>query len=536
MMASANPGWDRETSLVARIAACISVAAFLYCLRHDQILLYGDAVAHMNIARRVIDSRTPGLLQLGTVWLPLPHLLMIPFLFSHWFWQTGIGGSIPSLVSFVAGATGIFRLVRGQDHSPAKRIAAWAAAVIFVANPNLIYLQTTALTEPLYLALFIWTLVYFREFLRDHHDRLLLKSAACAAAASLTRYDGWFLVGALGIAVTLSAIRKRSIATQTQFKFFLIVAAGPLLWLTYNAAVYKNPLEFANGPYSAKAIEERTSTPGSPPHPGAGDLPMAGSFFLKAAELNLAESNWHRLWLVAALGGSFLLLVVARAEWPLLLLWLPLGVYSFSVGYSGVPIFLPPWWPHSYYNVRYGIEFLPAAAVLATSPISFLWRKLPHPRSRMSVVVAAIALVAASYVSVWRAQPISFREGWFNSRTRIALETELAKHLQKLPQNATFLAYLGDHAGAWQRAGIPLRHIIHEGNHRTWKQPTDPEGEWERALQDPARYADFVVISEGDAVFTEANKNNLVSILVVHVTGQPQTTIYRTVKDTSHGM
>ena len=45
-------------------------------------MLYGDAVAHINIARRVFDSRTPGLLQLGTVWLPLPHLLMIPFLIS----------------------------------------------------------------------------------------------------------------------------------------------------------------------------------------------------------------------------------------------------------------------------------------------------------------------------------------------------------------------------------------------------------------------------------------------------------------------
>ena len=70
MSAPANRGWDRETTLVAQIAACVSVAAFLYYLRYDQILLYGDAVAHINIARRVFDSRTPGLLQLGTVWLP----------------------------------------------------------------------------------------------------------------------------------------------------------------------------------------------------------------------------------------------------------------------------------------------------------------------------------------------------------------------------------------------------------------------------------------------------------------------------------
>ena len=69
-------------------------------------------MAHINIARRVFDSRTPGLLQLGTVWLPLPHLLMIPFLLSDWMWQTGVGGSIPSMIGYVFGVAGIFRLVR----------------------------------------------------------------------------------------------------------------------------------------------------------------------------------------------------------------------------------------------------------------------------------------------------------------------------------------------------------------------------------------------------------------------------------------
>src|SRR6059058_98089 len=94
---------DNDIFLVAQIAAAISIAAFLYCLRHGDLLLYGDAVAHMNIARRVIDSRTPGILQLGTVWLPLPHLLMLPFVVSRWMWQTGIGGSIPSLFAYVLG-------------------------------------------------------------------------------------------------------------------------------------------------------------------------------------------------------------------------------------------------------------------------------------------------------------------------------------------------------------------------------------------------------------------------------------------------
>ena len=104
---------ESEIAWVAALAAFASVISFLIYFRNGDILLYGDAVAHINIARRVFDSRTPGLLQLGTVWLPLPHLLMIPFLISKSAWQTGVGGSFPSMVAYVFSIAGIFRLVRG---------------------------------------------------------------------------------------------------------------------------------------------------------------------------------------------------------------------------------------------------------------------------------------------------------------------------------------------------------------------------------------------------------------------------------------
>src|SRR5436309_803307 len=158
-----NPGarrWDLDTAWLVAIAAFLSAASFLYYLRHGDVLLYGDAVAHINIARRVFDSRTPGPLQLGTVWLPLPHILMMPFIVSRWMWQTGIGGAIPSMVAYLFSVMGIFQLVRGvfprspkngeawgtPSKSPNKtpisvdapaRFAAWLAAGVFALNPNL---------------------------------------------------------------------------------------------------------------------------------------------------------------------------------------------------------------------------------------------------------------------------------------------------------------------------------------------------------------------------------------------------------------
>src|SRR5580692_1281688 len=288
--APASSRWDAEVRVLAWLAVWVSVFSFLFYFRRGDVLLYGDAVAHINIARRVFDSRTPGLLQLGTVWLPLPHLLMIPFLLSDTAWQSGIGGSVPSMVAYALGSAGIFRLVRSalsvdSRPDPTARIAAWLSAIFFAANPNLIYLQTTAMTESLYLALFIWAVVYFSDFVQQASRKngppavasaSLFKCGLCLAAACLTRYDGWFLAAAICVASFAMILRRNDpVLRGGVAKFILLAAAPPILWLAYNAIIYRNPLEFANGPYSARAIEQKNATPGSPAHPGSHDLPVA---------------------------------------------------------------------------------------------------------------------------------------------------------------------------------------------------------------------------------------------------------------------
>jgi len=531
-----------DTFLVAQIAAAVSIASFFYYLRHGDLLLYGDAVAHINIARRVFDSRTPGLLQLGTVWLPLPHLLMLPFLLPRWLWQTGIGGSIPSLIAYVLSVTGIFRLVRTapgvEPKSMPARLAAWLAAAIFALNPNLIYLQTTAMTEPVYLAFFIWTIVFFCDAIRgcvaadvSKANSYMVKSGFCLAAACLSRYDGWLL--ALVVTVTVAALawvgNFRDLRPGAK-RLFVLAAASPVLWLAYNAVVYRNPLEFANGPYSAKAIEQKTAAPGFPPHPGAHDLSLAFKYFFKSAELNLGQAGWQIFWVSALLLGTFIVLLFQRKLWPLLLLWAPVPFYMLSIAHSGVPIFVPTWWPFSRYNVRYGIEMLPAFAVFTAVAAYGLLRFASTSRTRLAIAVVLLLLPAISYVQVFRSSPVSFEEAVINSRTRIALETELARHLGVMPPDATFLMYVGNHVGAFQQAGISLARVINEGNHRPWKRPSDPDGLWERALQHPGAYADYVVAFDGDPVAAGVDHREITALAILSVTGQPQATIYRTLK------
>jgi hypothetical protein len=531
-----------DTFVVALLATAVSLASFFIYLRHGDLLLYGDAVAHINIARRVFDSRTPGPMQLGTVWLPLPHLLMLPFLLSHWLWQTGIGGSIPSLIAYVLSVAGIFRLVRtapGVDpESVPARFVAWLAAAILGLNPNLIALQATAMTEPVYLAFFIWAAIFFTDFVsaagkpnNPQSKSPLTRCGLCLAGACLTRYDGWLLAAVMVAIALLLALRPNFAELRPAVaKLVLLAAVAPVLWLVYNALVYRNPLEFANGPYSAKAIERLNTASGFPPHPGTNDLSLAFKYFLKSAELNLGQPGWQLFWVPALLLGTAIVVLFKRKLWPLLLLWTPVPFYMLSIAYSGVPIYVPVWWPFSFYNVRYGIEMLPAFAVFTGVAACGLLHLASRRKTRAAITTVFFLLPAISYVQVLIAGPVSFEEAVVNSRTRIELESKVARQLEELPANSTFLMYVGGHVGALQQAGIPLARVINEGNHRPWKQPTDPEGLWERALQHPAAYADYVIAFDADPVAINVDHGEMTALAALTVNGQPQATIYQTTK------
>ena len=99
----------------------------------------------------------------------------------------------------------------------------------------------------------------------------------------------------------------------------------------------------------------------------------------------------------------------------LLLLWLPLPFYALSIAYGSVPIYIPVWYPFSYYNVRYGLELLPVFAVFPAILAGFCVERFTAGRCRCTVGCVLIAIVAASYVSVYRETPITLREAQVNS-------------------------------------------------------------------------------------------------------------------------
>lgn len=527
-----------ETRLLASLATLASVFAFLAFQQRDQILLSGDAVAHIGIARRIVDSLTPGPTQMGTVWLPLQHLLTVPFVASDHLWTSGAGGSIPSMAGYVLALLAAFRLTRSvlAETCAAHHALAggWFAVLVVAANPNLLYVQATALNESLYLAEFLWATVFLADFarhLRGEEEGAaaadLRKCALVLAAAVLTRYDGWALTSLCGVAMLALLWGKpgwrglfrpeHRTLRRAVIAFVLLTALTPALWMAYNYGLFQDPLEFARGPYSAKAIMLRTTPPGAPMPPGYDSMPVAAVYFLKCAKLNMAAGRWEPLLLLLAAAGTVIAAWLRR--WVLLLLWLPLPFYAFSIAHEAVPVFIPVWWPFSYYNTRYGLQLLPAAAVFAGVALAFGLLRNEGRQWRLLVPVVFCAVLAGSYWSVWKSTPICLREVLVNSRTRIAYEKSLAGELEALPPSARLLMYVGDHIDALRRAGIPLRRVVNESNYPIWQQ----------ALEAPAEHADYVVAAEGGPVAEAVARHpqGLQALLVITATGQARATIYK---------
>jgi Dolichyl-phosphate-mannose-protein mannosyltransferase len=564
--------WDeirpatREESLPVILAAVLlGFTALMLCFSRGYVLLYGDAVAHLGIARRILDTRNPGLVQLGGVWLPLPHLLMLPFVQKMEWWQSGLAGAWPSVACYILGVAGLYRLCRRM------LVPRWAlaATAFYALNPNLLYLATTAMTEPLFLALLIWmtllTVECVDEIQAGHQTpvvRRLLGLGALIFAAVFTRYDGWVVGAAVWCVVTWQLWRARDLwrrIVPAFAVFTLLAVAGPVLWLWYNQHFYHDPLDFMRGPYSAPAIEKKTSPPGSRHYRGWHNPGWALLFYTRTAQVVAAAWETGFALMAAALAGLWIA-VRRRLKPGSLLLWVPLAFYVYSVAYGSVPIFIPQLYPHSYYNARYGLETLPALALFACVAGAALEQRLKQTRmakakvavanpelpSRMpvhSLYLLMIALAVAnplamiygttlvqqcvrlvrhrpSTVLADYSPPLVLKEALVNATTRVPFEQNLALVLEELPPGVPILMQESDHIGALQDAGIPLRQTINESDYDSWHA----------ALEDPAHHAAYVIAFDGDAVAKAVAEHpaGLQELSILCGTGQPCARTYQT--------
>ncbi len=96
-------------------------------------LAHYDARAHLVVARRILDSLTPGWQQIGAVWLPLPHVLnMLPVQVDAWY-RTGASGVAISVLSMALAAGSLAHLLLRTTGSI---VAAFTGATLLLVNPE----------------------------------------------------------------------------------------------------------------------------------------------------------------------------------------------------------------------------------------------------------------------------------------------------------------------------------------------------------------------------------------------------------------
>jgi hypothetical protein len=429
--------------IVVGALALLSAAAIAVFYSNGWLLYYGDAEAHLNIARRIVDSRTPGYDQVGTVWLPLPHWLMLPFVRTPALWLNGLAGAIPSGLAFLLAGTFLYLAARRIFDC---QWAAMTAVLLFALNPNVLYLQSIPMTESVFWAC-LMGLLYFTVRFRDTQGwGAVIGAGIAACAATLTRYEGWFLLPFVALYFAIAA-RNHRIGVAMLFAF--VAALGPLFWLGHNWWLSGDPLAFYRGPYSASAIQ------GNAAYPGKNDWREAFLYYRTAAQLCAGPCLP-----VMAIAGA-LAAIYRRAFWPLLLLALPGVFYVWSMHSSGTPIFVPSLPPFSYYNSRYGLAVMPLLGLAGAGLVAIVPRPLRPALSLLAILAAVIPWVARPQPANW----VTWEESRVNSVARREWTRQTAEYLRpRYVRGSGILTGFGDLTGIYRSLGIPLRETFTPDN------------------------------------------------------------------------
>ncbi|HET9833316.1 MAG TPA: hypothetical protein VFP91_16455 [Vicinamibacterales bacterium] len=477
----------------ASVAGTIGVAAAIHYHQLGLTLSHYDARGHLIVARRIIDSITPGWQQIGAVWLPLPHLLnMLPVQVDA-FYRSGASAVAVSVLSFVIATAAIAWLVQLLTNS---KPAALAAAAVFALNPNLVYLQATPMTEPLLLALMTAGVAMVMRNVGDP-ERVAQATATVGivlALACLTRYEAW--------PVTYAALAA-AVWTRWRNNDSLPAAVRAVL----RVAVYPTAAILAFSLFSRVVV---------------GQWFVSSDFFVpenKAQGMPLVAIK-EIVWGTRELSGQVLTVLGVIGCLALLLAGLftrrrAAGMIALSLGATAAV----PWAAfidgHPF-RIRYMVPLIALEAVAVGALIEFVARPfqgrgrggagetIDEPKRialrTLSIVVIAIALYELHPFD--RNAPMVVEAQW--DLVNQAPRRQVTQCLQAKYRGESVMASMGSLGHYMQEAardGFNVRDFLHEGNGDIWLA----------ALDSPHIYAGWIMMEEkaegGDMLYKRAREH-----------------------------
>ncbi len=452
----------------------VSVGAFLYYYFNGLGLAYNDARSHLDIGRRVVEGLKPGMAQLGSVWLPLPHLLMIPTIWNDFMWHSGLAGAIISMISFVITGVLIYKFLENLNVGIFGRLV---GVIIFASNLNILYLQSTAMTELLLLA--VMTAGVYELMLWHKTGKVLnlLKAAFWIMLSTLTRYDGWFLFAFTSGLVVFQVWRKNNFRINwstfnriegTYIFFATLASLGVFLWFLWNLLIFKDPLYFAFGPYSAHSQQDQLDA--------AGILDTKGNIFLSVKHYLYALVYNSNLFLsILGFLGAMYLWFSKRAptgiKFASTALTAPLlfNIIALFLGHS--VLFIQGISGNTWFNVRYGIMMMPSIAIFAgllTDRLS----KFKYMIFGLILMIITIQFTSYDAVTIDDARVgssqknVSEVSGWLGQNAK--------------DKEGFILISAASHDAIIFSSGLPMKKYIHEGTGKYWESATTNPERWAR--------------------------------------------------------
>lgn len=451
--------------LVWLALTAISIYYFAYFYHNGLGLAYNDARSHLDIGRRVVEGLKPGLAQLGSVWLPLPHLLMVPTIWNDFMWHSGLAGALQSMISYVGTGLLIYKILEKLKVSKLGRVF---GVVIFASNLNILYLQSTAMTELLLIFTMTAGVYELINYYQNETILSLIKASFWIMLSTLVRYDGWFLFFYATVLVVLHAWHKKG-PKMAEGMFVLFCTLGGLgifLWFLWNALIFKDPFYFAFGPYSAHAQQDQLAE--------AGVLLTKGNWSLSL------ETYWYAMVFNSGMYPLLCGIFGAVALWcdrhfslrtriVTTALFAPLIFNVIALYFGHSVLFVQNINGNTWFNVRYGIMMVPSFAIFA----GYLIQRFKP--MRWIIIGVFIFVIAFQFAAK---DAVTIDDGRVGSSQKNVTEVSSWLHDRTINEKGFILISAASHDAVIFSSGLPMKKFIHEGTGTYWLSATATPDRW----------------------------------------------------------
>lgn len=451
-------------------ALALVVVSVVYCnfyLNNGLGLAYNDARSHLDIGRRVVEGLKPGLAQLGSVWLPLNHILMVPLIWNDFMWHSGLAGAFWSMVSFVVTGLIIYKFLEKLNVGVLGR---FLGVFIFAANINTLYLQSTAMTEPLLLATMTAGAYYLMLWAKDENLLNLIKSAFWIMLSTMVRYDGWFALLSSALLIAVIVFKKKGYKTTegVVILFLTLASFGVALWFLWNLLIFKDPLYFLLGPFSAHAQQQQMLEAGV--LPTKGNLLLSTKVFFYSLMFNL-----YSLPVIIGTAGAVVFALDKKIKdrvkiaAGVLASSFVFNILALFFGFS--VIFVQGISGDTWFNIRYGIMLGPTIAIF----IGYLFDRAKAWRPLLLGCLLFVLFFAFA-----NGDAVTIDDARVGSSQKNVSEVSGWLKENADDREGFILISAASHDAIIFSSGLPMKRFIHEGTGAYWESATTAPEHWAR--------------------------------------------------------